>query len=313
MSESSPRLLDLVPELHLSIISNLRLPDKRRLRLVSRIFNDLLILDVPLEDLRAAKKAKTILLTENAEKGLGFEPFIILGVRKTRADSDERTPPCEPSDGTATQTDTTERILLDIYYPKFMPHEVDEREEMAWDIMLLGPAALRRRPPPKEKDDEVTWDISIHMSKLRLDCKKNLESNAKRLVKGVDYDLLRGQLVNASAAMLRSRFVCPECKDIRKVCPGCGGFSSRYPDLFTGCGWPMPCPLCIGYGMADYAKDIQDDDKELDKLWKEINEMLEKDIWDIAMKHKAVLAEDTRELIMAHREETKSVQVSGEK
>lgn len=39
----------------------------------------------------------------------------------------------------------------------------------------------------------------------------------------------------------------------------------------------MPCPVCIGYGVADYAKGIQDDKKKLDKLWKKIDAMLAKD------------------------------------
>jgi hypothetical protein len=39
----------------------------------------------------------------------------------------------------------------------------------------------------------------------------------------------------------------------------------------------MPCPVCIGYGVASGAKYIQDDEEELDALWKEIDEMLAQD------------------------------------
>jgi hypothetical protein len=39
----------------------------------------------------------------------------------------------------------------------------------------------------------------------------------------------------------------------------------------------MPCPVCIGYRVASHAKDFQDDQNELDALWKEIDEMLAQD------------------------------------
>ncbi|KAJ7625335.1 hypothetical protein DFH06DRAFT_1229193 [Mycena polygramma] len=236
-----------------------------------------------LEYLRIAKNRKTILLAENTESGeLGFEPFIITEVRKT-----------------------AERILLDIYHPKFMPREVDERHKAAdaaerHAAMLLG---ISLPPLPEEKDDNVTWDISIHMGQLELDSERKLKSKAKRLVKGVDYNLLRGKLVDASATMLRSRFVCPECSDTRSVCPGCGGFSMRFPDLFTSCGWSMPCPTCIGYGMASYAKGIQDDKTKLKKLWKKINEMLDKDIQDLSVKRKGISVEDTQNMVTEHHKD----------
>lgn len=39
----------------------------------------------------------------------------------------------------------------------------------------------------------------------------------------------------------------------------------------------MPCPVCIGYGVAYSAKAIQDDEAELNEFWKEIDEMLAED------------------------------------
>jgi hypothetical protein len=39
----------------------------------------------------------------------------------------------------------------------------------------------------------------------------------------------------------------------------------------------MPCPVCIGYRVAENAKYIQDDQEDLDALWKELDEMLAED------------------------------------
>ncbi|KAJ6577296.1 hypothetical protein B0H19DRAFT_552864 [Mycena capillaripes] len=233
------QLLSLSPELHLSIISHLRLSDKSSLQNVCRTFSNLLVLDVPFEQLRAARKKKSILLHENAtQKGqLGFAPFIVTTVRKDF----ESTHP---------------RILLDIYYPKFMHEGSDDEDEI-------------------EDEDEDDWEINIHMQNLNLCSDKGMSED--RRVESVDYEMMRGKLLRASAGLLRTRFVCPECGNSRSVCPGCGGFSRRFSDLFTSCGWPMPCPVCIGYGVAYDAKYIQDDQEELDELWKEIDAMLAKE------------------------------------
>ncbi|KAJ7211154.1 hypothetical protein GGX14DRAFT_449195 [Mycena pura] len=144
-------------------------------------------------------------------------------------------------------------ILMDIYYPKFMRNDDEDTPT----------------------DNE--WEIHIHMNELSLECENILPSDSTRLVKSISYDSLRGKLLKASAGLFRTRFRCPECSNSRSVCPGCGGFSRRFSDLFCSCGWPMPCPVCIGFGVAYNAKDIQDDDAELNELWKEINEMLAED------------------------------------
>jgi hypothetical protein len=94
--------------------------------------------------------------------------------------------------------------LLDIYYPKFMQNNDED-----------------------DRTEENEWEIHIHMSSLSLSSETTLSEESPRLVKGVDYDALRGKLVSASAGLLRTRFVCPECGNSRSVCPGCGGFSER--------------------------------------------------------------------------------------
>ncbi|KAJ7254060.1 hypothetical protein B0H12DRAFT_1115731 [Mycena haematopus] len=230
--------LELAPELQLSIISNLSFADKHCLRLASRALNNLLILDLPLEQLRVARQKKTIFVVDGAKAGgLGFEPFIIRNSRKIPRDSAQH-----------------EHILVDIYYPPFMQNNDEDDQSI-----------------------ENEWRIYIHMKKLSLDTDNKLSSKSTRLVKSIDYELLRGKLVRASAGLLRTRFNCPECGNSRSVCPGCGGFSMRFSELFCSCGWAMPCPVCIGYGVAYDAKYIQDDEEALDELWKEIDEMLAED------------------------------------
>ncbi|KAJ7656275.1 hypothetical protein DFH06DRAFT_1473536 [Mycena polygramma] len=195
MSSSSSMSI-LSPEVHLAIISHLSLSNKHCLRLVSTTFNNLLSLDVPLEELQAAKKNKTILLLKGVKEGKsGWRPFIIAGVRKIRYED-----PIEVKSGAEAKPST--RILVDIYYPKYMRNdEEDARTEDA-------------------------WEIHVEMDRLHLDSSTKMKSN--RIVKDVDYERLRGKLVKASAALLRSRFRCPECDNSRSVCPGCGGFSSRH-------------------------------------------------------------------------------------
>ncbi|KAJ7671686.1 hypothetical protein DFH06DRAFT_1468374 [Mycena polygramma] len=218
-------LLELSPELHLSIIFHLALEDKARLRLVSKLFNNLLLIDVPLQQLRTAHQKQTIFLVKNAVSGqLGFKPFLITGVRKTSKDEGQR-------------------ILLDIYYPKFMCNNEEESSEDEYE----------------DNSSEGDWEIYIDMRKLSLST-ENAMSDARR-VKSVEYDALRGNLVRASASMMRTRFTCPE-----------------FEDLSSGCGWSMPCPVCIGYGVADDARYMQEDDEEgFDALWKEIDAMLAED------------------------------------
>ncbi|KAJ6598432.1 hypothetical protein DFH09DRAFT_1304217 [Mycena vulgaris] len=239
--------LNLAPELHLSIISHLSHSDKRRLRLVCQIFNNLLIIDVPLKDLRKARKKQTIFLIEDPIEGLEFDPFIIL---KIVDNSDKSEPGPAQSDGSPAPPPfhcQNQQILLDIYYPKFMRNDEED-----------------------DRTEEDEWEMHIHMNELSLNSKKKLTLESTRVVESVPYDSLRGKLIKASAAQLRARFVCPECRNKRESL-------FRFHELFSGCGWPMPCPVCIGYGVAYDAKCIQDDQKELDKLWKEIDGMLAKD------------------------------------
>ncbi|KAJ7656273.1 hypothetical protein DFH06DRAFT_1298181 [Mycena polygramma] len=246
MSEASS-ILALSPEVHLSIISHLSLSNKRSLRLVSKTFNDLLCLDVPLADLKAAEKKKTIFLVENAKKGqLGREPFVILDVRKVRDDDDS-----VESESDEQPVQPSSRLLVDIYYPLFMRN----------DNVYEAP--------------EEGWRIKINMERLRLDTHYKMPEGTKSYVDDVDYELLRGRLVKATAGLLRGRFKCPECGNGRNVCPGCGGFSERFPDLATGCGWSMPCPVCIGYAVASESLPFEGDHERLEKFWKKIDKMLE--------------------------------------
>ncbi|KAJ7460945.1 hypothetical protein B0H11DRAFT_2241921 [Mycena galericulata] len=121
--------LNLSAELHLLIISYLSVSDKRRLARVCQLFNNLLILDLPLEELRAAQRNQTIFLTKDVEeKDVGFEPFIITNVRKIHNES-------KAAD---TSAGSGSLILLDIYYPKYMrndeqdhPSEPDEFPELS--------------------------------------------------------------------------------------------------------------------------------------------------------------------------------------
>ncbi|KAJ9294378.1 hypothetical protein DTO271G3_6953 [Paecilomyces variotii] len=43
---------------------------------------------------------------------------------------------------------------------------------------------------------------------------------------------------------------CPHCGSTGWFCPGCGGVSVRFPDLFGGCGVDQSCPVCLGYEFA---------------------------------------------------------------
>ncbi|KAF9066632.1 hypothetical protein BDP27DRAFT_1330277 [Rhodocollybia butyracea] len=249
---SSPSLLTISPELQLTIISHLSLSDKRCLILTCQTFNNLLALELAKEHLEAARDKRTILLIEDAHsKELGSKPFIITDVRKvyrsSKSSSAETAASDTPTKSTADSSQNEQKLLVDIYYPRFMRNYSDY-------------------------DPAIAIDIAMEQLVLQGDRTPNPEST--RLVKSVKYKKLRGGLVKASASFLRRRFVCPECQNSREVCPGCGGFSGRFPELFTNCGWAMPCPVCIGYGVAEYAKFIQDDYEELDALWKEIITML---------------------------------------
>ncbi|KAK7064182.1 hypothetical protein R3P38DRAFT_3249765 [Favolaschia claudopus] len=245
----------LAPELQLSVVSHLPVTEKSILRLVCRRLNDTLLVDVPLEQLRCAQKDQTIFLADGAKLGeLGSEPFVITDVRKVLSDGADTEKEFD-SQACAGVADN-EGIVLDIYYPKFMGYEDDHYRD--------------------EECDEEEWEIGIHMKELVLYSKTEVQ-NPKRKVEAVSYDLLRGKLLRASAALLRSWFQCPECGNSRSVCPGCGGFRGRYPDLRSECGWSVPCPVCIGYGAACDAINAQEYREEFDELWERIDKMLEEE------------------------------------
>lgn len=44
--------------------------------------------------------------------------------------------------------------------------------------------------------------------------------------------------------------VCPFCDGAHDICPGCGGISQVYPDIFGGCGVDQSCPACMGLDFA---------------------------------------------------------------
>ncbi|CAG8019509.1 unnamed protein product [Penicillium salamii] len=55
---------------------------------------------------------------------------------------------------------------------------------------------------------------------------------------------------------------CPWCNDNNWICPGCGGISNLWPDLFASCGRDQACPICMGYAFAEedkfYLDELQD-------------------------------------------------------
>lgn len=49
---------------------------------------------------------------------------------------------------------------------------------------------------------------------------------------------------------------CSVCKGLRVCCPGCSGFTEKYPKLFMGCGVFIRCPKCVGRKYASEDKTI---------------------------------------------------------
>ncbi|KAK7051204.1 hypothetical protein VNI00_004704 [Paramarasmius palmivorus] len=80
----------------------------------------------------------------------------------------------------------------------------------------------------------------------------------------------KGKSIKMTGQIARQHLDCNECHNTRSICPGCGGVSMRWEDHFTSCGWDMPCPACVGAGVAYEAKSIQHDEKALEELWKEL-------------------------------------------
>ncbi|KAF9065369.1 hypothetical protein BDP27DRAFT_1366495 [Rhodocollybia butyracea] len=175
MSELQSPLLAVTLELKLCIISFLRLPDKRRLRLTCQLFNNLLALDVPHEQLRVAQKKQTILLVDGANEGEpGNEPFFAFNVRKVHisgsgsaaAVSDTTTAALNPTSEFHPTQESEKRLLFDVYHPMFMCNERETGKNAA------------------------EWVIHIAMRELELDKGHDINSNFKsrRIVKSVNYE-----------------------------------------------------------------------------------------------------------------------------
>ncbi|KAF9065367.1 hypothetical protein BDP27DRAFT_1366492 [Rhodocollybia butyracea] len=165
MSQSP--LLTITLELKLSIISFLPLSDKRRLRLTCQMFNNLLALDVPHEQLQVAERKQTILLIDGANEGEpGHESFFICNVRKVETSGSDDTaaaPDAAPnpaSDFHLTQ-DYEKQLLFDVYHPMFM---CDESEI---------------------SDDEDEWVIRISMRELQLEEVKSVNYKSSVEVAGM--------------------------------------------------------------------------------------------------------------------------------
>ncbi|KAF9065366.1 hypothetical protein BDP27DRAFT_1424931 [Rhodocollybia butyracea] len=251
-------LLVITLELKLSIISFLHFSDKCNLRLTCQMFNNLLALDVPHEQLRVAQKKKTILLVEDANEGEpGYQPFFIFNVRKVEISESDDTAALGSAQSQFRLTrESKKQLLFDVYRPKFMCNELEQKNNVEWVIHICM----------RDLELEEGHDID----KLKLE--------SPRIFKSVEYESVRGKLVEVSAAMLRRNFVCRECKDSRSVCVplvGCGTFSKRFPKLSAGFGWQIPCPVCIGYEVASMATEAQA--KETDELWDDVNGMLEEE------------------------------------
>ncbi|CAI7646361.1 unnamed protein product [Penicillium bialowiezense] len=56
---------------------------------------------------------------------------------------------------------------------------------------------------------------------------------------------------------------CPWCWYDTHMCPGCGGVSMLWPELFATCGRDQACPVCMGLAFAEQDKGYLD---ELDYL-----------------------------------------------
>ncbi|KAF9065371.1 hypothetical protein BDP27DRAFT_1424935 [Rhodocollybia butyracea] len=245
MSESQSPLLAATLELKLCIISFLRLSDKRRLRLTCQLFNNLLALDVPHEQLRVAQKKKTILLVDGANEGEpGNEPFFIFNVQKVHnsssssaaAVSDTSTAALSPPSEFHPTQESEKQLLFDVYHPMFMCNERETGKNVA------------------------EWVIHIAMRELELDKGHDINSNfeSRRIVKSVNY------------------------KSSAKIAGMCAqGVEGSAPDsiryfLVVGT-YQTPCPVCIGYEMALSAKRLQNRPEDLEKLWDPLYEMLEEE------------------------------------
>jgi ferredoxin-like protein FixX len=84
---------------------------------------------------------------------------------------------------------------------------------------------------------------------------EHLEETAREAaaIPHVDHTLAAGaQLyhLDGQAAIREVQGSCWECGNARWVCPGCGGFSQTFPDLFMGCGVDLACPQCLGWEFA---------------------------------------------------------------
>lgn len=51
---------------------------------------------------------------------------------------------------------------------------------------------------------------------------------------------------------------CTVCKGRRVCCPGCSGFTEKYPKLRMGCGVLIRCPKCVGRKDASMDKGFME-------------------------------------------------------
>lgn len=288
----------LPSELHYHIAKELGDGEVRNLSLVSHHLHDVLARDLLLKDLDHAARTETLLLSykfnpnERAhlteqqrereqlikDHGLWFPdpwregslaPFVI---RRVETSPD------------------TNSITLHIYEPMFF-RDNDEVEALDIRTVIEGPMKLVHTDGLGYESKD--WDGDFKYK------------TAKRF-KTVKYDDIVGSgrvLERLTPAVLRENWVCPDCSGRRRVCAGCGGMSMRYElssitrsgfhkadhiywgdsrwrDLFTDCGWPMPCPACLGFDWADEAKALwkwyqrTDDDQELVEFYAKVNAFL---------------------------------------
>lgn len=58
---------------------------------------------------------------------------------------------------------------------------------------------------------------------------------------------------------------CPWCGYDTHMCPGCGGVSVLWPEIFASCGRDQACPVCMGLAFAERDKGYLDALEWMDK------------------------------------------------
>ncbi|CAG8365210.1 unnamed protein product [Penicillium salamii] len=59
---------------------------------------------------------------------------------------------------------------------------------------------------------------------------------------------------------------CPCCNGTTWICPGCGGISRLWPDIFASCGRDQACPICMGLDIAMEDKSYLDELERLEDI-----------------------------------------------